>query len=151
MMLNPSRTYFRCDACGKSMPTEGNHNDPGDGTDLCPACFQKPTDRQDGKEGGKAKVEKKASCQTQPPTAEELRAASAVLNRASQKSNARKGFGTPAVKEKAIATRQRNAEIRRRVRKEAIARAKLEAKAIIAKLDAEEKAMGATPTAPPTR
>ena len=142
MMLNPSRTYFRCDACGKSMPTEGNHNDPGDGTDLCPACFQKPIDRRDGKEGGKAKVEKKASGQTQPPTAEELRAASAVLNRASQKNNARKGFGTPAVKEKAIATRQRNAEIRRRVRNEAIARAKLEAKAIIAKLDAEEKARG---------
>jgi len=141
MMLNPSRTYFRCDACGKSMPTEGNHNDPGDGTDLCPACFQKPIDRRDGKEGGKAKVEKKASGQTQP-TAEELRAASAVLNRASQKNNARKGFGTPAVKAKAIATRQRNAEIRRRLRKEAIARAKLEAKAIIAKLDAEKKARG---------
>ena len=139
MMLNPSRTYFRCDACGKSMPTEGNHNDPGDGTDLCPACFQKPTDRQDGKEGA---PQEKASGQTQPPTAEELRAASAVLNRASQKNNARKGFGTPAVKEKAIATRQRNAEIRRRVRNEAIARAKLEAKKIIAKLDAEEKARG---------
>jgi hypothetical protein len=46
------------------------------------------------------------------------------------------------VKAKAIATRQRNAEIRRRLRKEAIARAKLEAKAIIAKLDAEEKARG---------
>jgi hypothetical protein len=45
MMLNPSRTYFRCDACGKSMPTEGNHNDPGDGTDLCPACFQKPDEQ----------------------------------------------------------------------------------------------------------
>jgi uncharacterized Zn finger protein (UPF0148 family) len=142
MMLNPSRTYFRCDSCGKSMPTEGNHNDPGDGTDLCPACFQKPTDRQDGKEGGKAKVEKKAIGQTQPPTAEELRAAAAVMNRASQKNNARKGFGTPAVKAKAIATRQRNAEIRRRLRKEAIARAKLEAKAIIAKLDAEKKARG---------
>ena len=54
----------------------------------------------------------------------------------------RKGFGTPAVKAKAIATRQRNAEIRRRLRKEAIARAKLEAKAIIAKLDAEKKARG---------
>ena len=142
MMLNPSRTYFRCDSCGKSMPTEGNHNDPGDGTDLCPACFQKPTDRQDGKEGGKAKVEKKASGQTQPPTAEELRAASAVLNRASQKSNARKGFGTPAVKEKADATRKRNAEIRRKLRREAIARAKLEAKEIIARLDAEKKARG---------
>ena len=142
MMLNPSRTYFRCDACGKSMPTEGNHNDPGDGTDLCPACFQKPTDRRDGKEGGKAKVEKKAIGQTQLPTAEELRAASAVLNRASQKSNARKGFGTPAVKEKADATRKRNAEIRRKLRREAIARAKLEAKEIIARLDAEKKARG---------
>jgi hypothetical protein len=124
------------------MPTEGNHNDPGDGTDLCPACFQKPIDRRDGKEGGKAKVEKKASSQTQPPTAEELRAAAAILNRASQKNNARKGFGTPAVKAKAIATRQRNAEIRRRLRKEAIARAKLEAKKIIAKLDAKKKARG---------
>ena len=142
MMHNPVRAYFRCDACGKSMPTEGNHNDPGDGTDLCPACFQKPIDRRDGKEGGKAKTEKKAIGQTQPPTAEELRAASAVLNRASQKNNARKGFGTPAVKAKAIATRQRNAEIRRRLRKEAIARAKLEAKKIIAKLDAEKKARG---------
>lgn len=86
-------------------------------------------------------MEKKASDQTQP-TAEELRAAAAVLNRASQKNNARKGFGTPAVREKAIATRKRNAEIRRRLRKEAIARAKLEAKAIIAKLNAEEKARG---------
>ena len=75
MMLNPSRTYFRCDACGKSMPTEGNHNDPGDGTDLCPACFQKPIDRRDGKEGGKAKTEKKAIGQTQPPTAERQAAA----------------------------------------------------------------------------
>lgn len=84
---------------------------------------------------------KKTSDQTQP-TAEELRAASAILNRASQKNNARKGFGTPAVKEKAIATRQRNAEIRRRLRKEAIARAKLEAKEIIARLDAEKKARG---------
>lgn len=142
MMLNPSRTYFRCDACGKSMPTEGNHNDPGDGTDLCPACFQKPTDRRDGKEGGKAKVEKKAIGQTQLPTAEELSAASAILNRASLKSNARKGFGTPAVKAKADATRKRNAEIRRRVRLEAIERAKLEAKKIIARLDAEKKARG---------
>ena len=95
-----------------------------------------------GKEGGKAKVEKKAIGQTQLPTAEELRAASAVLNRASQKSNARKGFGTPAVKTKAIATRKRNAEIRRRLRKEAIERAKLEAKKIIARLDAEKKARG---------
>ena len=142
MMLNPSRTYFRCDACGKSMPTEGNHNDPGDGTDLCPACFQKPIDRRDGKEGGKAKTEKKAIGQTQPPTAEELRAASAVLNRASQKNNARKGFGTPAVKARAIAAGGHNGEMRRRLRKEAIARAKLEAKKIIAKLDAEKKARG---------
>ena len=135
MMLNPSKTYFRCDACGKSMPTEGNHNDHGDGTDLCPACAHSQADLQGGKEGA---PQEKASDQTQP-TAEELRAASAVLNRASQKSNARKGFGTPAVKAKAVATRQRNAEIRRRVRKEAIARAKLEAKAIIAKLDNEQK------------
>jgi hypothetical protein len=120
------------------MPTEGNHNDPGDGTDLCPACFQKPIDRQGGKEG---EAQEKASDQTQP-TAEELRAAAAILNRASQKNNARKGFGTPAVKAKAIATRQRNAEIRRRLRKEAIARAKLEAKKIIAKLDAKKKARG---------
>ena len=143
MMLNPSRTYFRCDACGKSMPTEGNHHeDRARALDLCPACVHSQADRQDGKEGGKAKVEKKAIGQTQPPTAEELRAASAVLNRASQKNNARKGFGTPAVKAKAIATRQRNAEIRRRLRKEAIARAKLEAKAIIAKLDAKKKARG---------
>ena len=143
MMLNPSRTYFRCDACGKSMPTEGNHHeDRARALDLCPACVHSQADRQGGKEGGKAKVEKKASGQTQPPTAEELRAASAVMNRASQKNNARKGFGTPAVKAKAIATRQRNAEIRRRLRKEAIARAKLEAKAIIAKLDAKKKARG---------
>ena len=83
----------------------------------------------------------KASDQTQP-TAEELRAAAAILNRASLKSNARKGFGTPAVKKKADATRARNSAIRRRLRREAIARAKLEAKAIIAKLDAEEKARG---------
>lgn len=86
-------------------------------------------------------MEKKASDQTQP-TAEELSAASAILNRASLKSNARKGFGTPAVKAKADATRKRNAEIRRRVRLEAIARAKLEAKEIIARLDAEKKARG---------
>ena len=83
----------------------------------------------------------KASDQTQP-TAEELRAAAAILSRASLKSNARKGFGTPAVKKKADATRARNSAIRRRLRREAIARAKLEAKAIIAKLDAEEKARG---------
>ncbi len=145
MMLNPSRTYFRCDACGKSMPTEGNHNDPGDGTDLCPACFQKPTDRRDGKEG---EAKEKANDQSQP-TAEELRAAAAVLNRASQKSNARKGFGTPAVKKKADATRKRNAEIRRKLRREAIARAKLEAKEIIARLDAEKKAQAQNPTAKP--
>ena len=143
MMLNPSRTYFRCDACGKSMPTEGNHHeDRARAMDLCPACFSFQADRRDGKEGGKAKVEKKAIGQTQLPTAEELRAAAAVLNRASQKSNARKGFGTPAVKTKAIATRKRNAEIRRKLRREAIARAKLEAKEIIARLDAEKKARG---------
>ena len=91
-----------------------------------------------GKEG---EAQEKASDQTQP-TAEELRAAAAILNRASLKSNARKGFGTPAVKKKADATRARNSAIRRRLRREAIARAKLEAKAIIAKLDAEEKARG---------
>ena len=139
MMLNPSRTYFRCDACGKSMPTEGNHHeDRVRAMDLCPACFPFQADRQDGKEG---EAQEKARNQTQP-TAEELRAASAVLNRASQKSNARKGFGTPAVKTKAIATRKRNAEIRRKLRREAIARAKLEAKEIIARLDAEKKARG---------
>lgn len=139
MMLNPSRTYFRCDACGKSMPTEGNHHeDRARAMDLCPACVHSQADRQGGKEG---EAQEKANDQSQP-TAEELRAASAVLNRASQKNNARKGFGTPAVKEKAIATRQRNAEIRRRLRKEAIERAKLEAKKIIARLDAEKKARG---------
>jgi len=139
MMLNPSRTYFRCDACGKSMPTEGNHHeDRARALDLCPACVHSQADRQGGKEG---EAQEKASDQTQP-TAEELRAAAAVLNRASQKSNARKGFGTPAVKKKADATRKRNAEIRRKLRREAIARAKLEAKEIIARLDAEKKARG---------
>jgi hypothetical protein len=106
-----------------------------------PRCFQKPIDRRDGKEGGKAKTEKKASSNS-TANRRRIAAASAVLNRASQKNNARKGFGTPAVKAKAIATRQRNAEIRRRLRKEAIARAKLEAKKIIAKLDAKKKARG---------
>jgi hypothetical protein len=121
------------------MPTEGNHHeDRARALDLCPACVHSQADRQGGKEG---EAQEKASDQTQP-TAEELRAAAAILNRASQKNNARKGFGTPAVKAKAIATRQRNAEIRRRLRKEAIARAKLEAKKIIAKLDAKKKARG---------
>jgi len=139
MMLNPSRTYFRCDACGKSMPTEGNHHeDRARALDLCPACVHSQADRQGGKEG---EAKEKANDQSQP-TAEELRAAAAVLNRASQKSNARKGFGTPAVKKKADATRKRNAEIRRKLRREAIARAKLEAKEIIARLDAEKKARG---------
>jgi len=121
------------------MPTEGNHHeDRVRALDLCPACVHSQADRQGGKEGA---MEEKANDQSQP-TAEELRAAAAVLNRASQKSNARKGFGTPAVKKKADATRARNSEIRRRLRREAIARAKLEAKAIIAKLDAEKKARG---------